>query len=367
MTTQKILLLAGRYGLSGVPLAQLRLARVLASRGHTVKLVYGMLNDGIEPPVSDGLDIVFLQRARVSSMVLPLVRLLKSYEPDIVFSAGDHLNSMVLIAAYMSRTTAKISCSSRVTPYDTYSIQVFSKGWLLKQVMKLVMPRADVLTCVSKDMVEQYKKIFSSSRHVGVYNIVGDTNPSAGGHRTNSKNLLPCNHAYRVVAAGALETWKGFSDLIDAMSIVVRSVDAHLTILGEGSQRPILQSRINDLGLSDRVVLYGNVEDPLDYFRCADTFVLSSYLEGLPNVLVEAMICGCTPVSTDCPTGPREVLQDGRYGYLVPLHDPAALAAGIFKSFERPISYEDLLDATQEFCVDNVLKQHAKLLGINWL
>lgn len=367
MTTQKILLLAGRYGLSGVPLAQLRLARVLARRGHTVKLVYGMLNEGIEQPVGDGLDIVFLQRARVSSMVLPLARLFKSYEPDIVFSAGDHLNSMVLIAAYLSRTTAKISCSSRVTPYDTYSSQVFSKGWLLKQVMRLVMPRADVLTCVSKDMVDQYRQIFSSSRHVCVYNIVGDAESPAVANRTNSRSSLPRDHVYRIVAAGALEPWKGFADLIDAMSIVVRSADAHLTILGEGSQRSALQSRIDDLGLSDSVVLYGNVEDPLNYFSRSDTFVLSSYLEGLPNVLVEAMLSGCTPVSTDCPTGPREVLQDGRYGYLVPLNDPAALAAGILQSFESPISNDDLQDAIQEFRVDNVLKRHAELLGVDGL
>lgn len=367
MKTQKILLLAGRYGLSGVPLAQLRLARVLASRGHTVKLVYGMLNEGIEPPISNGLDISFLQRARVSAMMLPLARLFRSYKPDIVLSAGDHLNSIVLIAAYLSRTMAKISCSSRVTPYDTYSSQIFSKGWLLKQVMRLVMRRADVLTCVSKDMVDQYKQIFPSCRHVCVYNIVDDAEAPATAARTDLEVLSPRDRTYTVMAAGALEPWKGFADLIDAMKIVVRSVNAHLTILGEGSQRTTLQARIDDMGLSDRVALRGNVADPLNYFSRADTFVLSSYVEGLPNVLVESMSCGCTPVATDCPTGPREVLQDGRYGYLVRVNDPPSMAAGILASFVSPISKSDLHHAIQDFRVDNVLKQHAISLGVDWL
>ncbi|MCJ7773912.1 MAG: glycosyltransferase, partial [Desulfobacterales bacterium] len=80
-----------------------------------------------------------------------------------------------------------------------------------------------------------------------------------------------------------------------------------------------LQKFIETRGLSEFVQLLGYVENPLKYFARANVFVLSSLVEGLPNVLVEAMMCGCTPVATDCPTGPREVLQDGKYGYLVPM------------------------------------------------
>lgn len=367
MTTQRILLLAGRFGLSGVPLAQLRLARVLAERGHTVKLVYGMLNEGIAPPVADGVDIEFLQHPRVSSMVLPLIRIMWTYRPDVIFSAGDHLNAMVLLAALLSRTKAKISCSSRVTPYDTYSRKIFSKGWILKQVMRLMMPRADALTCVSKDMVEQYRAIFPSSRHVCVYNIVDGDPSNARRAAPDDSDCGAGNGTRMIVAAGALEPWKGFKDLIDAMSVVVQSENAHLTILGEGSQRIALQQQIEGLGLEERVHLRGNVTDPLNYFANADTFVLSSYVEGLPNVLVEAMRCGCSPVATDCPTGPREVLQDGRYGYLVPMADSEALAAGIVQSLRSPISVDTLRHGVREFQADAVLKRHADLLGLGRL
>lgn len=364
MTTQKILLLAGRYGLSGVPLAQLRLARVLASRGHTVKLVYGLVNEGADLPVGQGFEIAVLDRARVATMILPMIRLLRSYRPDIVFSAGDHLNVITLLAAFLARSNAKLSCSSRVTPYDTYSDRVMSKGWLLKQATRLTMPRADALTCVSKDMVQQYATVFPGSRHVHAYNIIdADSYPPVQGKSDDP--WMAGAPRCTIVAAGSLEPWKGFAELIEAMTQVVQAVpDARLTILGEGSQRAHLQSRINALDLSENVRLRGNVDDPLNYFAQAGTFVLSSHVEGLPNVLVEAMLCGCTPVAADCPTGPREVLQDGKYGYLVPVNDPEALAEAILQSIDAPIPSEALSEAIREFRADDVISRHADILGI---
>ena len=82
-------------------------------------------------------------------------------------------------------------------------------------------------------------------------------------------------------------------------------------------------------------------------------------------MLVEAMMCGCTPVSTDCPTGPREVLQGGKYGYLVPLHDPVAMVGGIEQALDRPIAKWLLDEAVQPFEESTVLKRHFKILGLS--
>ena len=135
-------------------------------------------------------------------------------------------------------------------------------------------------------------------------------------------------------------------------------------ILGDGPLRGELQSQIRKLGLEDTVRLVGYVDNPLKYFSRADVFVLSSHVEGLPNVLVEAMMCGCTPVSTDCPTGPREVLQDGKYGYLVPVRNPVELAAGIERALDHPISKQKLAEAIRPFEEGAVLKRHFELLGL---
>ena len=172
----KICVIAARYALSGVPLAQLRFARALAAMGHDVELIFGLINPGYNLPKIDGVSVRVLDKSRVIGMILPMMQYFKKRSPDVVFSAGDHLNVVVLLAAFMSGSKAKISCSSRVTPFDTYSNLPFTKRWILKFFMRAVMPRADALTCVSKDMVAQYRQVFQLPPHICIYNIICDDN-----------------------------------------------------------------------------------------------------------------------------------------------------------------------------------------------
>ena len=360
----KICVVTPRFAVAGVPLAQLRLARALANLGHTVDLVVGYVDPQFSFPEVKNVRVQLWTQQRVRGMFLPFLRYLKMEKPDVVFSAEDHLNAIVLLAALCSGSKVKVSCSSRVTPFDTYSDVPLTKRWILKQLMHALTWRADAMTCVSKDMVVQYQSVFTGSPHICVYNIVDDK-------LSRLKMYEPVEHVWFkfknvpvLVAAGRLAAWKGFGDLIYAMKILTQSRPVRLLILGDGPLRTELQNLINDLDLSDVVSLLGYVENPLKYFARADVFVLSSHVEGLPNVLVEAIMCGCTAVATDCPTGPREVLQDGKYGYLVPMHDPIAMAAGIEQALDRPISAELLCEAIRPFQEDSVLKRHFQVLGL---
>ena len=361
----KICVVTPLYTIAGVPLAQLRFARVLAERGHDVTLVIGRIDPEYKFPSMDGVNVRALNQRHVRGMLFSIWKYLRTAKPDVVFSAEDHLNSVVLRAAIGAASKAKISCSSRVTPFDTYSNLPFTKRWILKQLMRAVMWRADALTCVSKDMVEQYRQVFGLSPHVPVYNIVGDK-------ISRRRMKEPVEHEWFLhkdfpvlVAAGRLAPWKGFSDLIRAMEELSQTRCARLVILGDGPLRGELESLIVELGLKDVVSLFGYVDNPLKFFARADVFVLSSHVEGLPNVLVEAMMCGCTPVSTDCPTGPREVLQDGKYGYLVPMRDPGALASAIGRALDNPIPKSLLDEAVRPFEESAVIKKHFEVLGLN--
>ena len=360
----KICIIAGRYGLSGVPRAQYRLARALAELGHEVELIFGAVNTGYHIPISDKFKIKTLNKKRVSSMFLNLIKIVKYKKFDLIFSAGDHLNAIVLLSAIISRSSIKISCSSRVTPYDTYSNVIFSKGWILKIIMRLVMHRADVLSCVSKDMVHQYKKIFRNSKHVPIYNIVKDSESEIKINENLNEDWLTNKKFPTIVAAGMLEPWKGFSDLILAFSKLLNHTKAKLIILGDGSLRLKLEKQIKNLKLEEHVKLKGYVENPLKYFNFANVFALSSYVEGMPNVLIEAMMAGCTPVSTNCETGPSEILSSGRYGYLVPTNNPEALCSGLLKAIKNPINKDILKEAVNLFQDKNVIKEHFKQLGI---
>ena len=360
----KICVVTPLYAIAGVPLAQLRLARALAAKGHNVDLIFGRIDPQYDFPEVAGVNVIKLNREKVRGMLFPLRQYLRTTRPDVVFSAEDHLNSVVLLAAITSGSTAKISCSSRVTPYDTYSNVPFTKRWVLKQFMRMVMWRADALTCVSADMIEQYRRVFRSPPHVCVYNIANDQESRTRMNEPLEHEWFTGKDCPVLVAAGTLAPWKGFEDLIRAMKLLSEERRARLVILGDGPLRPELEALIIELGLTDVVLLQGFVENPLQFFAHADLFVLSSHVEGLPNVLIEAMMCGCTPVSTDCPTGPREVLQDGRYGYLVPMRDPAAMAAGIEKALDSRIPRNELTEAIKPFEESAVINRHFHILGL---
>ena len=361
----KITLFAGTFTLSGVPLAQLKLARAFSARGHQVELIYGNVIDKKNLPKSDKFKITNLKKKRVLFMLFNISRYLYKNKPDIVLTAGDHLNAIVLIAAILTNNKSKISCSSRVTPYDTYSSNFFSKGWILKIIMKLVMYRANILSCVSKDMVQQYKNIFTNSRHLPIYNIVKDDYSKKLILETLKKDEeIYFSKKKTIITAGMLEPWKRQSDIIQAFNFFRDKNESTLIILGEGSEQKNLSKLIKKLNLENSVFLLGNVKNPLKYFLRADVFVLASSVEGLPNVLVEAMLCGCTPVSTNCPTGPNEVLQDGKYGYLCDVGNIMQISNNIQKAVDFPIPKQKLDEAITEFSEDKIVQKHLDLLKV---
>jgi len=373
----RIGVITAAFNYTGVALAQVRFARALAERGHRVELIFGTVDLDQLPagktglPEVPGVRVLDWNVTRARSMLAPLCAYLRQSRPDIVFSAEDQLNDMVLIAAIATRSRAKISGSSRVFPLDAlghdgpYSTRPFTRKWVFKQVTSALMGRADALTCVSEQLVQAYRKLFPRGPHVCVYNINVDA-------QSRERAAEPLDHPWFqregppvVTGAGTLTLRKGWGDLIRAIAeLRDRGRHVRLAILGEGPMRAELEKLVRDLALEDRVWLAGRVENPLKYFARSPVSALASYSEGLANVIVESMLCGCTPVATNCPSGPAEVLGHGRYGYIVPMHDPAALATGIESALDRPIAPELLHEAIKRFEADAVVDRHFEILGL---
>ena len=361
--SKRVSFFIARYSYSGVPLAQIRLAKALRRRGYQVEFVIGYISENMTEPQIEGIKVVSFNKPRTYKLILPILSYIKQRRPDVVFTAEDHLNAIVTVALILARSKAKLSASSRVTPYDTYSNNIFSKRWVLKQFSIVLQKRIDALVCVSEDMVGQYKAIFGPTRHQCIYNVVCDSEMPERIVEHIDDPWLNDVTVPVVITAGRLAPEKGFPDLIDAMGILLEDTTACLMILGEGPLRHDLEKQIRDKGLSSSIRLLGFQKNPLKFFNRSKVFVLSSYVEGLPNVLVEAMACGCTPVSTDCPTGPREVLHDGKYGYIVPTHDPKSMAGAIKSALENPISSEAIEEIVKPFTEDEVVKKHQEVLG----
>ncbi|WP_156840063.1 glycosyltransferase [Novosphingobium aquimarinum] len=362
----KICVVVARFSFTGVPLAQFRFARALAKRGHDVEIVLGHVDPGDTLPDRGQARLRVLDRPSARKMLLPFARYLRQEQPDIVFTSQDHLNGIVLLAAILTGSKAKISGSSRVNPFYTYSNRPLTRKWLFKQAMRAVKWRATALTCVSQGMVEEYRAFFPNGPHLTVHNLVDD-----GPSRRRMEE--PVEHPWFVdkskpivISAGTLSPRKGFTDLIAAFDrLVTDGRDIRLVIFGEGRQRAELEQQVRDAGLEDRVSLPGKIANPLRYLARADVFALTSSFEGLPNALIEAMICGCPLVSTDCPSGPDEILAKGRYGKIVPVGDVDAIARAIGEQLDDPIAPEVVAEGVRRFGEDAVIARHFEVLGLS--
>lgn len=169
----------------------------------------------------------------------------------------------------------------------------------------------------------------------------------------------------RMVAVGRLARQKGFDILVAAAAALRRDRPWSLDIYGEGPERPKLESGITRFGLADRVALRGYTSSPMECMRAADLFVLSSRHEGLPTVLIEALACQAQIVATDCRHGPREILEEGQLGQLVPVEDPIALAEALERAMDGAFWVEPRLlrQRAQDFAVDASLSAWRRVLA----
>lgn len=210
--------------------------------------------------------------------------------------------------------------------------------------------RADGLICVSEGVAEDMRRLSpatAATTHV-IRNpvvtpeLLASARCDAGqGHRADGEALI--------VAVGRLARVKRLDTLIRAFAVAARQRRMKLVLAGEGREKADLVALARTLGIADSVVFAGFLANPYPLIASADLLVLSSEREGSPNVLVESMALGTPVVSTDCPSGPSEILGDGRHGRLVPVDAPTALADAILATLQSPPSPDSLIDAVRAY------------------
>jgi glycosyltransferase involved in cell wall biosynthesis len=165
----------------------------------------------------------------------------------------------------------------------------------------------------------------------------------------------------RILAVGNLKPQKNYPLLLDAYAKLDKGDADRLIIIGEGELREALERQIRDFGIEQWVVMPGQTDFLEAYYQTADLFVMSSRHEGLPTVMIEALGFGLPVVSTDCPSGPREILDGGRFGTLVPMDDPTALARAMTDVLAGPVDQAALRSRAEDFTPGTISR---KLLGL---
>jgi len=186
--------------------------------------------------------------------------------------------------------------------------------------------------------------------------------PTANALR-DAEALWSSNKGMRIVTVGSMKVVKNHPLLLRAFAQLDNS-EARLMFVGDGAGSNAILSLAQELGVVDQVILAGFHRDPTPFYKTADLFVLSSDYEGFGNVIVEALACGTPVVSTDCPSGPAEILQNGRFGRLAPVGDAPALARAMKEALGVPVDRDTLIRRAGDFAPEIAARKHLDLLGL---
>jgi glycosyltransferase involved in cell wall biosynthesis len=341
------------------------LAEGLARRGWSVDLVVADPNGPLLPEVPRNVRLIDLGASRVTASIVPLARYLRRSRPDAVLTAMTHANLTAILAIAIARVQTRLVVTEHQHLSTLLAGPAARRERLFPSLIRLLYPRADEVVAVSEgvadDLARRGKLPRSSIRveknpiRIQELRTLGAESPRHTWFRSGSPPV--------VLGVGRLTRQKDFGTLLRAFRRVRDRRQVRLMLLGEGEDRPSLETLVDELDLSEDVQIMGFVANPYPYYAAAGLLALSSLWEGLPTVLLEAMVFGLPIVSTDCPSGPAEILEGGRWGTLVPPEDPAALAEAIAAALppdgDQPrLRYDNLLD----YDVERVVDRYCRLL-----
>lgn len=341
------------------------LANAFAASGYLVDLVLARAAGPYRKDVTNLVRVVDLGADGVLGSLPGLVRYLCNVRPQAMLSAMNHANVIAILAHALSRSSARLVVSER----SHLSLSLRSNRSLrtrsLPALMRLIYPIANAVIAVSKGVADDLHHVIGLPRdriHV-VYNPVVrprlyEQASSALDHPWFNPREAPV-----ILGMGRLTQAKDFTTLIRAFAYVRQRRNVRLMILGEGELRGALEALVRSHELERHVALPGFVENPFAYLHNAALFVLSSRWEGLPGALIEAMACGTPVVSTDCPSGPAEILERGKWGCLVPVGNVDALAQAMLKTLAET-AHPDVAARAQAFSVDQAMKGYLNALGL---
>lgn len=364
--SEKIALFVPSLGGGGAERVMVLLANGLIEEGLDVDLLVVNTNKGAHAAaLSEKVNLIDFKKSRTLAALPEMVRYLKKNRPRVMISALDYANVVTLVARRLAGASTKLI----ITEHNTLSVasqgDFRGMGRILPWLMKLTYPWADQILAVSQGVADDLanKLNIKRSKIAVAYNPVVTEQLSMLSAQEVQWPWPRVEGTPFILATGRLAAAKDFSTLLKAFSILRKKRPAKLLILGEGEERGMLEQKIAQYELGEDVALPGFVSNPYAWMASADLFVMSSRWEGLPTVLIEAMACGAPVVSTDCPSGPAEILENGKWGRLVAVGDGAALAEAMDASILDADRHPGLARA-QDFSVKKSVLKYMQFIEI---
>lgn len=331
----------GFYG-GGGEKAMIEIAKEFSKKRINVEIVVVKNEGELKKEVPKNIEVKNLKKSKIILSVVPLMRYLRQKSPSAIIGAMTTTNNVLYTAAQLSGYDGGLILCEQ----NNFSSNLRKHGWVkrhfLEYASRLSYNKCDNTIAVSKGVknnLNKYLNINADNISV-VYNPV--VNSKTFDKAKETVNVKWFDQSKKIIiAVGSMTEQKDFPTLLKAFNMVSSSKEVLLVVLGEGPGRQKLTKLAKALNIENKVIMPGYVSNPIKYMANADVFVLSSKWEGLPFVLVEALASGCPVISTDCPSGPEEILRGGKLGRLVPVTDERSLAEAILDTLKSPNSSAD--------------------------
>jgi glycosyltransferase involved in cell wall biosynthesis len=363
----------------GVERIMLNIACSMAQQGVQVDLVLIKAEGIFLPQVPPSVRIVDLQTKEIdknrsfkfptslqsTTSLIKLISYLKNERPAALLSAGHYLNEIAILAKRLARVSTRIV----VSEHTTLSVEAKRVEQISSRVApiaaRIFYPWADEIVTVSRGVAEDLSRISGLPLNGmrTIYNPV-----ITPGLKEQAE--VPLNHPWFgegeppiILGMGRFVAQKDFPTLIRAFAKVRQVKQVRLMMLGSGREQKNLEALARELGIEKDIAWVGFVNNPFPYMKRASVFVLSSAWEGLPTVLIEALALGLQVVSTNCESGPAEILDNGKYGELVPVGDADAMAQAILQVLSGNYKLVDF-DWLNQFTSETSIQNYLDVLGV---
>jgi glycosyltransferase involved in cell wall biosynthesis len=364
-TNTKISIFLPSLSGGGAERAMILVANQLSNDFSVDLIVVNKMFATYEVEVNPKVNLINLNGTKVSYSIVKLIRYLRENKPNILISALGTTNIVAILAKLFSRINFKLIISERSyapiaikdNPSPVYRL-------LMPSIMKITYPYADEIIAVSQGvadfLISQYR--ISAKKIKVIYNPVDTDNIFEESNQSFINPFFDHTKTPMIISVGRLNPQKDYPTLIRAFALLLKHKKAKLVILGEGTLLNELTLLTKELKIKDEVFFPGFVKNPFMWMKQAKLFVLSSRYEGMPNVLLQAMACGTKIVSTDCPSGPHEILEGGKWGKLCSMEDPQELSAAMLEALNEDSSV-NIRERANYFSIDKTISAYKELIS----
>lgn len=357
----KITVIIPTLNIGGAEKLTVNLINDWINKGHQIELLLLQKEGSLLQELNNkNLIIHNLNSKNTLFSFYPLYKFFNQNKIDIAWGNMSPLTSIIIFAWVLSGKKGKLF----VTEHNPLTFQITQlsklKEFVLRLIFSLSYRFATGITTVSKGIKNDLLQL----AHINNDKIDVIYNPVAIGKNKISelfnleKKIWDSSYNVKLLSVGNLKVQKNHKLLINAFAKLPKNLNAQLIIIGEGPLRKELEELINNLKLSKRISLIGHQKNPYPWYHSADLFILSSNYEGFGNVLIEALECGLPIVSTNCVSGPKEILENGKYGKLVEVNNVDDLKNGIIEQINKKHDKKKLIERSQDFLISKISDEY---------